>query len=123
RFRGQRLQMNFRGFVRAMLVPHRREDTKLGERRLAADQFEDTRIFLRLEAVLGDELRRDLGLVGTHAIRSSGIAFQRSDVHTPDKPRSADSAMSIHSACARRTCFGARLVCFSTSSNTSLASA
>jgi hypothetical protein len=38
-----------------MLVPHRREDAELGEARLAADQVENALVFLRLEAVFGDQ--------------------------------------------------------------------
>ena len=39
-----------------MLVPHRREDAELGDRRLAADQVEDALILVGLEAVFGDKL-------------------------------------------------------------------
>ena len=58
----QSAQMHFRGFVRAMLVPHRREDAELGQRRFAPDQVEDALILVGLEAVFGDELRSDFGL-------------------------------------------------------------
>ena len=66
----QRLQMDFRGFVRAVLVPHRREDAELGELRRAADQRLEPLIFVRLEAVGGDQRGGDfgcgLGLFGSH---------------------------------------------------------
>ncbi len=62
----QRAQMDFRGFVRAVLVPHRRENAELGEARLAADQLDDALVFVRLEAVLGDQLGRDGRFVGDH---------------------------------------------------------
>jgi hypothetical protein len=52
-------QVQARGLVRAMLVPHRREDAELGEARLPADQIEDALILLRLQAMLGDELGGD----------------------------------------------------------------
>ena len=55
----QRLQPFLRGFVRAVLVPHRREDAELGEARLAADQVEDALVFVGLQPVRGDEFRRD----------------------------------------------------------------
>ena len=42
-----------------MLVPHRREDAELGQRRLAADQVEDALVLVGLEAVLGDQFGGD----------------------------------------------------------------
>ncbi len=48
-----------RGFVRAVLVPHGREDAELGHRRLAADQVEDALVFVGLQAVGGDEVGGD----------------------------------------------------------------
>ena len=36
-------------------------------RRLAADQIEDALVFVRLEAVFGDQLGGDFGLVGDHS--------------------------------------------------------
>ena len=59
RLRRQLAQMNFRGFVRAVLVPHGRENAELGESRRAADQIADAPVFVRLEAVRGGELRID----------------------------------------------------------------
>ena len=38
-FGGQTAQMEPRGFIRAMLVPHGRENAELGQRWLAADQL------------------------------------------------------------------------------------
>src|SRR4029079_5347372 len=49
-----------------MLVPHRRENPKLGETRLAADQIENALIFVRLQAVLGHQRGRDGGVIGDH---------------------------------------------------------
>jgi hypothetical protein len=57
--RRQRAQVNFRGLVRAMLVPHGRENTELGEGRCAANQFDDARVLVRLKAVLGNQLGSD----------------------------------------------------------------
>jgi hypothetical protein len=71
RGRRQLLQVDSRGFVRAMLRPHDREDAELGEVRLAAKRVEDSLIFLRREAVLGDDLRRDRGL--GHGGRIAGV--------------------------------------------------
>ena len=45
----------FEDLIRAMLVPHRRENAEFGEARHAADQLDDACIFVRLEAVLGDQ--------------------------------------------------------------------
>ena len=59
----QALQMQPRGFVRAMLVPHRRENPEFGEARDPADEFQDALIFVRLEPMAGDEFGGDLRLV------------------------------------------------------------
>src|SRR5262245_35212106 len=69
----QRAQMDFRGLVRAVLVPHGRENAELGERRLAADELQDPVVFVRLEAVLGDKLGRNADIIRDHdyAARSS----------------------------------------------------
>ena len=42
-----------------MLAPHHREDAELGEVRLASEDALDARVFLRREAVLGDQFGRD----------------------------------------------------------------
>ena len=55
RFGGQAAQMQARGFIRAVLVPHGREDAELGQRWLATNQRKDPLIFVGLQAVLGDE--------------------------------------------------------------------
>ncbi len=62
----QAAQMDLRRLVGAVLVPHRREDAELGEARRPADEVEDALIFVGLEAVLGDEIRRDWGFVAAH---------------------------------------------------------
>ena len=62
----QRAQMNLGGFVRAVLVPHGREDAEFGQARLAPDQVEHALVFVRLETVLGDQFGGDLRLVGDH---------------------------------------------------------
>jgi len=59
----QPLEMDARGFVRAVLVPHRREDAELGECRHPPDQLQNALIFVRLQAVRCDEFGGDLGLV------------------------------------------------------------
>ncbi len=60
----QRAQPFLRGFVRAVLVPHRREDAELGKGRLAADQVEDPLVFVGLQAVRGNEFRGDRHGIG-----------------------------------------------------------
>src|SRR6185437_6282310 len=45
----QSAQMDARGFVRAMLVPHRGENPELSERRHSPDQFQDALILVGLE--------------------------------------------------------------------------
>ncbi len=62
-FGRQGLEMDLRRFVRAMLVPHRRNDAEFGEAWLAAHQAEEPIIFVRLQpcaltrsAVMGGSL-------------------------------------------------------------------
>ena len=62
----QPAQVDARRLVGTVLVPHRREDAELGEGRLAPDQLQDALVFVRLEAVAGDEVGRDFGLVEGH---------------------------------------------------------
>ena len=57
---GKRPQPFLRGFVRTVLVPHGRADAKLGEARLASQQLDESVVFLRLKAVLFDEIGSDL---------------------------------------------------------------
>src|SRR5712675_2112211 len=55
--------MQPRRLVRAVLVPHRRENPELGETRHPPNQLEDALIFVRLQPVAGDEFGGDLRLV------------------------------------------------------------
>ena len=50
------------GFVRAMLVPHRREDAELGEVRRPVQDPEDVGVFVGLDAVGGDQVFGDVRL-------------------------------------------------------------
>ena len=57
------------GLVRAVLVPHGREDAEFGDARLAADEREDALVFVRLQPVGGDEVGGDLdGGVHVHPV-------------------------------------------------------
>src|SRR5215469_10602 len=58
-----------------MLVPHRREDAELGERRLTPDQGKNALVLGRREAMLGDELRRDPGFAGHGRLPLSGAGL------------------------------------------------
>jgi len=49
-------------FIGAVLAPHHAEDAKLGEIRVAAQDFLDARVFLGRKPVLGRDLRRDCRL-------------------------------------------------------------
>ncbi len=69
RFRREPTQVNFRGFIGTMLVPHCRKDAELSQRRLASDQVEDALILVGLEPVFGHEFGGDAGLVGDHEAR------------------------------------------------------
>ena len=51
-------------FIRAMLVPHRRDDAELGERRSPADQLDEARVFVRLQTMRDGERFVDLGFFG-----------------------------------------------------------
>ncbi|MDQ6703439.1 MAG: hypothetical protein M3Z96_10240 [Pseudomonadota bacterium] len=46
-----------------MLVPHRRENAEFGERGCAPDEFQNARIFVRLQAMRGNEFLCDLWFV------------------------------------------------------------
>ncbi len=67
-----------RGFVGAMLVPHRREDAKLRKGRLAPDQVQDAFVFVGLEPVRGDQVRGDWAGVGNRHRRPSILRAARS---------------------------------------------
>ncbi len=72
----QRLQVDLRGFVRAMLVPHGRDDAELGEAGRAADEAEEALVLLRLQAMGLDEIGRDGGF-GERRRRGHGPRFSR----------------------------------------------
>src|SRR6202035_2990553 len=57
----QLAQMKARRLIRAMLVPHRRDDAELGEGRRPADQRDEPRIFVGLKAMRDGERLVDLG--------------------------------------------------------------
>src|SRR5207249_10443735 len=56
-------QMDARGLVRAVLVPHSGENPEFSETRHPPDQLEDALILVGLQAMAGDEFGGDLGLV------------------------------------------------------------
>jgi hypothetical protein len=69
RARRQGAQVNARGFVGAVLVPHGRDDAELGQRRLAPDQRQEPLVFVRLQPVLLHELRGNGDIVADHRRR------------------------------------------------------
>ena len=69
RLGGQLAQMQARGLVRAVLVPHRGDDAELGKRRNAADQGDETGIFLAREAVCDGQRLIDMRLALAHLAR------------------------------------------------------
>ena len=83
RLGGKFAQVNARGFVGTMLVPHRRENAELGECRRAADERKDALVFVRLQAMRGNELGGDFGVdlrrqwsSGTNGLIVDGIPKQ-----------------------------------------------
>ncbi len=64
-------QVDARGLIGTMLVPHGRENAELGEARRAADEFQDALIFLGLEAMGDGQLRRDGGFGRAHKVLAS----------------------------------------------------
>src|SRR4029077_18603345 len=62
----QRAQMNFRRFIRAMFVPHRRENTELGEAWCPAEKFDDALVFRWREPMLGNQFGGDGRFVRDH---------------------------------------------------------
>src|SRR5690606_32303584 len=51
-----------------------REDAEFGQRRLAPDEVENALVFVGLQTVFGDQLRRDLDVVRYHATASSTLS-------------------------------------------------
>src|SRR6476620_6755211 len=64
--------MDARRFVRAVLVPHRRENPELGKGRCPPDQFQNAVILVRFQTMAGDKFGGDLGLVHGSLIRKIG---------------------------------------------------
>src|SRR2546423_1326382 len=60
RLGGQRAQVDFGGLVGAMLIPHGRKDAELGKTWRAANQLEDTLVFVRPQPVGSDQVGGDL---------------------------------------------------------------
>ncbi len=56
---GKFLQLFPRVLVGTMLAPHDRENPELGEVRFAPENFFDPLVFLRREAMFGDQIGRD----------------------------------------------------------------
>src|SRR5690348_13188072 len=77
--------MNARGFVRAVLVPHRRENSEFGECRHPADQFQNAIVLVRLEPVAGDEFGGDLRFISRHLIGQA--ARSRCATSPANRPR------------------------------------
>ena len=79
----QTAQMNLGGFIRAVLVPHRRKDAELGQGRLTPDQIEQTLVLVGLEAVFGDESGGDFD----GSIHDSHATFSNASVNPANSPR------------------------------------
>src|SRR6266478_2661487 len=69
RFGRQPAQMQPRRLVRAVLVPHCRENPELGETRHPPDQLQNALVLIRLQPVAGDEFGGDLRFVSLHLLR------------------------------------------------------
>src|SRR5271157_2253751 len=76
--------MDAGGFVRAVLVPHRRENAELGEGRHPPDQLQDPLILVRLQPVGGHEFGGDLRFVAAHMSSGPAGAMSR---FLPSSPR------------------------------------
>src|SRR5438045_1616973 len=57
-----------------MLAPHHRKNSQLGEIRFASENFFDAAKFLRRQAMLGHNFRRDLGIESGVRHRSTKIS-------------------------------------------------
>ena len=73
----QLAQVQARRLVRAMLVPHRRDDAEFGEGRRPADQRDEARIFVGFEPMRDGELFVDLGFGVAQRLRSFGLRGTR----------------------------------------------
>ncbi len=79
RRRRQRAQVEARGLVRAVLVPHGREDAEFGEARRAPDEGEDALVLVRLQAVGSHEFGCDGGVGGLHRSLNRSATPPRQD--------------------------------------------
>jgi len=71
--RRQTAQVHFGRLVRAVLVPHRREDAELGQRRLAPNQIEDALVLVGFQAVFGHQFGCDRGIIGNHCAPGASV--------------------------------------------------
>ncbi len=71
----QLAQVKARRLVRAMLVPHRRDDAEFGESRGAADQRDEARVFVGFQPMRDRELFVDLRFFGVQraSLRACGV--------------------------------------------------
>ncbi len=76
----QRAQPDARGFVRAVLAPHDREDAELGEARLTAEDFQKPLEFALRQPVLGDDFRRNFETAIGFGIHARALGSQVSSL-------------------------------------------
>ena len=82
----QAAQVQARRLVGTMLVPHGRHDADLGPGRVtAADQGDEARVFVGLDAVRRDDVGRDRGGPGAPRVRSPSDAGARVTAERPPK--------------------------------------
>ena len=96
----QRAEPNLRGFVGAVLIPHGREDAKLGEAGRPAQQIENALIFIRLQPMIGGERLGD-GRLGGRVL--SGLVGQGRALRRQDPPRLKNRSRRRKSHSASRT--------------------
>ena len=75
--RGQRLQVDARALVAAVLGPHHREHAELGQVRLAAEDADDAVVLVFLEAVAGEDVWRHGHVDVELSAGVSGLAARR----------------------------------------------
>src|SRR5258707_1147036 len=88
----QRLQPSLRGFVGAMLAPHHREDAELGEVRHTTENDHRAHVFLGGQAVLGDDVGRNLAHAADAPISARAMPSKR------PRPSTLQSSSSVASS-------------------------
>ena len=99
RFGRQALQMQTGGLIGTMLVPHRRKNTEFGQAGGAANQRQNALIFIRLETMLGNQIRCDVRIVPVTFARIA--CHTTRSIHSRNGQSEVSKRLQCHAALAR----------------------